>query len=570
MHDLRDGGLPPPPAALARVLHAHAHRRDPVADRQRHRRRADASSPSTATSIVSNVTTVLATRRRRCSCSTGASRCSRPRRCCRSSCWLTRRVGRSGGKITDRHARARWPTSPSLVQESLSVSGILLGKTMGRGAELAERFERESADLADLEVRSRMAGRWMMASIQTTFAVMPALDLPVRRASDRRGAARSRSARWSPSRRCRRGSSSRSSRCSRVGRRRPDLDSRCSSACFEYLDLPRRHRASATDARALDRTCAARSTSTACGSATRRRAWTLRDVDVDVPAGTTTRDRRRDRRRARRRSATCWRGSTTPSEGAVTIDGTDVRDLTLRRSRWRRVGVVSQETYLFHAIGAREPALRAAGGDATTRSSDAARAAQIHDLIARLPDGYDTDRRRARLPLLRRREAADRDRPHDPAQPADPRARRGDQRARHRDRAPFRKPSTSLARGRTTVAIAHRLSTIRDAGPDRRARPRRDRRAAAPRRAAGHGRPLRRRWSRRRRPDARVANRVSHLDRQRLRRSVDQRPWNRESHRGNFVVPRSNELLRNGERHEGLTHEEHQRLSAVKVELDCH
>ena len=46
---------------------------------------------------------------------------------------------------------------------------------MGRGPELAERFSGESARLADLEVRSRMAGRWVMASIQTSFAVMPAL-----------------------------------------------------------------------------------------------------------------------------------------------------------------------------------------------------------------------------------------------------------------------------------------------------------------------------------------------------------------------------------------------------------
>src|SRR5207302_2642038 len=61
-----------------------------------------------------------------------------------------------------------------LVQESLSVSGILLGKTMGRGDELADRFEGESRRLADLEVRQRMAGRWVMASIQTSFAIMPA------------------------------------------------------------------------------------------------------------------------------------------------------------------------------------------------------------------------------------------------------------------------------------------------------------------------------------------------------------------------------------------------------------
>src|SRR5204863_8502360 len=62
----------------------------------------------------------------------------------------------------------------SLVQESLSVSGILLGKTMGRGNELADRFETDSLRLADLEVRQRMAGRWVMASIQPSFAVMPA------------------------------------------------------------------------------------------------------------------------------------------------------------------------------------------------------------------------------------------------------------------------------------------------------------------------------------------------------------------------------------------------------------
>jgi len=54
------------------------------------------------------------------------------------------------------------------------VSGIRLGKTMGRTNELADRFEADSLRLADLEVRQRMAGRWVMATIQTSFAVMPA------------------------------------------------------------------------------------------------------------------------------------------------------------------------------------------------------------------------------------------------------------------------------------------------------------------------------------------------------------------------------------------------------------
>ncbi|MGH3050386.1 MAG: ABC transporter ATP-binding protein, partial [Gaiellaceae bacterium] len=86
---------------------------------------------------------------------------------------LTRRVGAERRKIA-RSTQESLADISSLVQESLSVSGILLGKTMGRTAELADRFEGESLRLADLEVRQRMAGRWVMASIQTSFSVMPA------------------------------------------------------------------------------------------------------------------------------------------------------------------------------------------------------------------------------------------------------------------------------------------------------------------------------------------------------------------------------------------------------------
>ena len=86
---------------------------------------------------------------------------------------LTRRVGKERRRIAKTTQETLADIS-SLVQESLSVSGILLGKTMGRGNELADRFEADSQRLADLEVRQRMAGRWVMASIQTSFAVMPA------------------------------------------------------------------------------------------------------------------------------------------------------------------------------------------------------------------------------------------------------------------------------------------------------------------------------------------------------------------------------------------------------------
>src|SRR5215204_4656914 len=127
---------------------------------------------TTATSIVSNVTTVVAS---------VVAMFLLDWRLAVFSLALTplfmliaRRVGNQRKRLTATKQGVMADIS-SLVQESLSVSGILLGKSMGRSAELADRFERESESLADLEVRSRMAGRWMMATIQTTFAVMPAL-----------------------------------------------------------------------------------------------------------------------------------------------------------------------------------------------------------------------------------------------------------------------------------------------------------------------------------------------------------------------------------------------------------
>src|SRR5262249_13834435 len=74
-------------------------------------------------------------------------------------------------------------------------------------------------------------------------------------------------------------------------------------------------------------------------------------------------------------------------KGSVAIDGVDVRDLTFA-SLANLVGVVSQETYLFHA-SVREN-LRFAKPDATDAEiEEAAEAAQIHELIASLPEGSD-------------------------------------------------------------------------------------------------------------------------------------------------------------------------------------
>ncbi len=88
--------------------------------------------------------------------------------------WLTRRVGQVRRKITSER-QSRLADLAALVSESLSVSGIMLGKTMGRGRDLADRFDGESQEIASIEVRSRMAGRWVMSTIQMVFAIQPAL-----------------------------------------------------------------------------------------------------------------------------------------------------------------------------------------------------------------------------------------------------------------------------------------------------------------------------------------------------------------------------------------------------------
>jgi len=368
--------------------------------------------------------------------------------------WLTKRVGEQRKKVTAERQVSLADVS-SIVQESLSVSGILLGKTMGRTADLAERFENESQRLAGLEVRSRMTGRWMMAAIQTTFAVMPALVYLF--------------AGWT----IERGSTAITIGTlvafttlqtrlffpigSLLG---VQLEVQSSLALFdrifEYLDEP------------VDIEEGRRTIERPLGDVAfedvwfgyDRAAWTLEDVSFSVPAGTKT-----------ALVGETGSGKTTcaylvarlydPTRGAVTIDDVDVRELTFD-SLTDAVGVVSQETYLFHA-SVREN-LRFARPEATDDEvEDAARAGQIHDLIASLPEGYETivgergyrfsggEKQRIAIartilrnpPILVLDEATS---------ALDTQTERAVQAALER-----------LAEGRTVIAIAHRLSTVRDA-----------------------------------------------------------------------------------------------------------
>jgi ATP-binding cassette, subfamily B, bacterial len=408
---------------------------------------------STATSIVSNATTVLATM-------VGMAFLN----------WelslfafalipvfvlLTRRVGEQRRRIA-KSTQETLADISSLVQESLSVSGILLGKTMGRTDELADRFEGESQTLADLEVRQRMAGRWVMAAIQTSFAIMPV------------------AAYWFAGLALAGGSHAISIPTlvsfttlqtrlffpvgSLLG---VGLDVQTSLALFDrifdYLDQPVEIE-ERPGARTLDE----------AGDVTFDHVWfrygddtwTLQDVSFTVPAGTKT-----------ALVGETGAGKTTlgylaarlydVNEGSVRIGDTDVRDLSFA-SLADLVGVVSQETYLFHA-SVRDN-LRFAKPDATDEEIEvAADAARIHDLIASLPEGYDTvvgergyrfsggEKQRIAIartvlrnpPILVLDEATS---------SLDTETERQVQEALDR-----------LAEGRTTIAIAHRLSTVQDA-----------------------------------------------------------------------------------------------------------
>ncbi len=370
---------------------------------------------------------------------------------------ITRRVGELRRALAKTRQESMADIS-SLVQESLSVSGILLGKTMGKSTELAERFQGESSRLADLEVRSRMTGRWLMQSIQITFAVMPAAiywfgGLEVAHAHGTASYATVGTLVSFTTLQARLFGPIGSLLSISV-----DVQSSLAlfDRIFEYLDLD------------VDIVPGTKTLEHVRGDVAFDHVWfryadapyALSDIDLTIPAGSTMAV-----------VGETGAGKTTlgylvtrlydVDKGAVTIDGVDIRELTFE-SLAATIGVVSQETYLFHAT-VREN-LRFAKADASDEEiEEAARAAQIHSLISSLPEGYETvvgergyrfsGGEKQRIAIAR-------------AILRNPPILVLDEATSALDTQTERAVRDALERlvvGRTTIAIAHRLSTIRDA-----------------------------------------------------------------------------------------------------------
>ncbi|RST23915.1 ABC transporter ATP-binding protein [Streptomyces sp. WAC04770] len=373
---------------------------------------------------------------------------------------ISRRVGRERKRITTQRQK-QMAAMAATVTESLSVSGILLGRTMGRSDSLTKGFSEESERLVDLEVRSSMAGRWRMAIIGIVMAAMPAVIYWVAGLTAQPGSTAVslgtlvafvtlQQGLFRPA----------------VSLLSTGVQMQTSLALFqrifEYLDL----RVDITEPENPVRPprirgeIAFENVDFSYDGQDGKGAPTLRGIDVTVPAGTSLAV-----------VGPTGSGKSTLSYlvprlydvtgGRVTLDGVDVRDLdfdTLARA----VGVVSQETYLFHASVADN--LRFAKPEATEEEIEAAaRAAQIHDHIASLPDGYDTlvgergyrfsGGEKQRLAIAR---TILRD---PPVLILDEATSALDTRTEHA----VQEAIDALSEGRTTLTIAHRLSTVRDA-----------------------------------------------------------------------------------------------------------
>ena len=389
--------------------------------------------------------------------------------------WLTVKVGKARREVATNTQRTLADMT-TITEETLSVSGILLSKAFGRQRFEIDRFRGENERLTGFLLRQTMIGRSFFALVGTFFSITPALVYLVAGwVNSNAGSDVIQSGMLV-------GFTTLQSRLFFPIGSMLQVSTEVQSSLalfdriFEYLDLPHEIR-DAPDAVDLE---------TVTGHVRLRdvrfryedppegiplspdapplgdddpvpREWTLEDVDLDIQPG-----------QLAALVGPSGAGKTTVTylvprlydvqEGAVEIDGVDVRKIKLE-SLGEAIGVVTQETYLFHDTVRRN--LLYGKPDATEEQLiAAARAANIHDRIAELPDGYDTivgergyklsGGEKQRLAIAR-------------VVLKDPRILILDEATSSLDTTSERLVQSALEplmKGRTTIAIAHRLSTI--------------------------------------------------------------------------------------------------------------
>ncbi len=376
--------------------------------------------------------------------------------------YLTYRVGRIRRRIRASTQESLAEMS-AITEETLSVSGILLAKVFDRSGDAIERYRRENRRLADLQVRQQMVGRTFFALVGTFFSITPALVYLVAGFAIDGGSSGITTGTLVAF------TALQTRLFFPVGQMlQVSVEVQSSLALFErifqYLDLE--HEIVDTPgARQL-------APDEVRGKVAFRdvyfhyehpdpdgepRPWTLEAVDLEIEPG-----------QLAALVGPSGAGKTTISylvprlydvtRGSVELDDADVREIKLA-SLAGIVGMVTQETYLFHT-SVRENLLYARP-DATEEEIEAAtRAAAIHDRIVNLAEGYDTfvgergyrmsGGEKQRLAIAR-------------VILKDPRILILDEATSSLDTASERLVQTALEplmAGRTTIAIAHRLSTI--------------------------------------------------------------------------------------------------------------
>ena len=371
--------------------------------------------------------------------------------------WLTRRVALLRRDITAVQQRTL-AEMQSQIEEALSINGVQLTKTLGMEDARIEKFTQTSSSLIGLELRSQLAGRWRMATMQLGFAVIPALlylsaGIPQLVGGITIGTLIAFSS-------------------LQVAIFRPILgllnvgaqwvsSLALLSRIFGYLDLP-------VDVPEPDhpiRVDVARVRGEVVFENVGYRypdgdRDALHGIDLSIGAGRSLAVVG-ETGSGKSTLATLLARLADPTSGRITIDGVDLRDLS-RHDRTSIVGMVTQETYLEHTTIA-ENLRHARPGAGDDELWQALATAQVDDVVAGLPDGLDTvvgarghrfsGGERQRIAIAR-------------TLLGDPRVLILDEATSALDNETERDLQAALdalAHGRTTLTIAHRLSTVRHA-----------------------------------------------------------------------------------------------------------